>query len=588
MTHNTFEVKDDFYLDNEPFKIISGSIHYFRVVPEYWQDRLEKLKAMGCNTVETYVPWNFHEFHEGEFNFEKGLDLRRFIQLAKELDLLVILRPSPYICAEWEYGGLPYWLLKDPAIKVRFNHPSFMDKIDRYFDKLFKEVVDLQITQGGPIILMQVENEYGGFANDKGYLLKMAELMRKHGVEVPLVTSDGPWGDMLENGSISEIALPTMNCGSKVTEYFKRLSDFHGEKKPLMVMEFWIGWFDAWGDDKHHTTEVADAVFELECILKEGSVNFYMFHGGTNFGFTSGANYYEKLAPDVTSYDYDAPLTEWGDITPKYEAFKQVISTYRDIPSVEFSTPIIKKAYGTLKATEKTSLFNNLDRIGKKTTHNFPLSMEQLNQGTGYVFYKSDIGKNREIEDFRLIGCNDRAQVYINQEHLVTQYDQEIETNYPFTLTENSNELGILVENMGRVNYSVKMNYQEKGIKDGVVINGAFQSDWEMYSLPMDNLDQLDFSEEWQENQPGFYRFEWEVAEIGDTFLDVSGWSKGFVVVNGFNIGRFWDQGPQGRLYISGPLLKQGVNELIVFESEGKSGSDIQLVAEPLLDINNK
>lgn len=577
----SFEIKDDFYLQGKPFKVISGSIHYFRVVPEYWRDRLEKLRLMGCNTVETYVAWNKHEPNEGEFNFQGGNDLRRFIEIAQEVGLYVILRPAPYICAEWEFGGLPYWLLQDPKMKLRFTYGPFMEKIENYFAQLLPQVTDLQITHGGPIIMMQVENEYGGYANDKNYLRQMAQMMIDQGVDVPLVTSDGPWHDMLDNGSIPELALPTINCGSKIKEWFQRLREFHGEKKPLMVMEFWIGWFDAWGDGHHHTTSVEDAAKEFSDILAEGSVNIYMFHGGTNFGFTSGANYYEKLAPDVTSYDYDALLTEWGDITPKYEAFQKIISEYSEIPQFELSTKIVKKAYGKVKASDRVSLFSTLDKLAIPVHSAYPLTMEDLNQGYGYIYYKSNIGGARKIEDFRLISVMDRVNVFVNDKPVMTLYDHEIPEKQEFDLTADSNELGLLVENLGRVNYSVKMNHQHKGIKDGVIVNGAFQSEWDIYSLPMDNLDQIDFTGEYVAGQPSFTRFELKIAEVGDTFIALPGWGKGFVTINGFNLGRFWEVGPQKRLYVPAPVLNTGVNEIIVFESEGKVGETIEFSDQP-------
>ncbi len=577
----SFEIKDEFYLEGKPFKVISGSIHYFRVVPEYWRDRLEKLRLLGCNTVETYVAWNKHEPNEGEYDFSGGNDLRRFIQIAQEVGLYVILRPAPYICAEWEFGGLPYWLLQDPKMKLRFSYGPFMEKIQRYFDQLLPQVTDLQITHGGPILMMQVENDYGSYANDKKYLRQMAQLMRDKGVVVPLVTSDGPWHDMLDNGTIPDIALPTINCGSDIKKWFDVLRKFHGTKKPLMVMEFWIGWFDAWGDEHHHTTSVEAAAKELRDILAEGSVNIYMFHGGTNFGFTSGANYYEKLAPDVTSYDYDALLTEWGDITPKYQAFQEIIAQYTELPEFALSTKIVKKAYGKLQAKDRVSLFSTLDKLAEPVKSPYPLSMEELNQATGYVYYKSAIGAPRHIEDFRLISCMDRANIFVNESLLMTQYDQEIGVSQKIELTAESNELGILVENMGRVNYSVKMNHQHKGIKDGVIVNGAYRADWEMYSLPMDNLEQVDFSGDYLSGQPSFTRFELEVDEVGDTFIELTGWGKGFVTVNGFNLGRFWEVGPQKRLYLPGPLLKSGKNEIIVFESDGKVGESITFFDQP-------
>lgn len=578
---HTFESREEFYYDGEPYKVISGAIHYFRVVPEYWQDRLEKLKALGCNTVETYVPWNLHEPQEGQFCFEGGLDLRRFILLAADLDLKVILRPAPYICAEWEFGGLPYWLITVPDMKIRFDNPSFMKKIEHYYKHLLPEVVDLQITNGGPIIMVQVENEYGGYANDKAYLKKLVKMMEGMGINVPLVTSDGPWGDMLENGSIPDLALPTINCGSKVNEHLQTLRSFHGKKRPLMVMEFWIGWFDAWGDKEHHITDGEAAAKELEAILSQGSVNIYMFHGGTNFGFTNGSNYYERLAPDVTSYDYDALLTEWGDITEKYRKFQQVIAKFTDIPEVVLSTEIKKKSYGVVATSRRTSLFANLDNLSKKIKHNYPLPMEKLSQAFGYIFYRSSIGKARKIEDCRLIGCMDRAQLFVNGEPLETQYDLALGRKSSFELSAAENELGILVENMGRVNYSVKMAHQEKGITDGVIINGAYQSQWEIYSLPMEDLRSLDFTKPWIQNQPAFHQFRFSASELGDTFIDMTGWGKGFVVVNGNNIGRFWEEGPQKNLYIPAPFLKIGENEVIIFESEGVYMEAITLTDSP-------
>lgn len=573
----SFAIREQFYLNDKPFKIISGAIHYFRVVPQYWRDRLEKLKALGCNTVETYVPWNMHEPQEGEFNFSGMYDLRKFIQTAAELGLYVIVRPSPYICAEWEFGGLPYWLLLDGEMKLRFSYPPYLNKVDAYFKRLFMEIKDLQIDQGGPIILMQVENEYGGYANDKAYMNALVDMMKKHGTTVPLVTSDGPWHDMLDNGSIQDQALATINCGSNIKEHYARLKQFHGEEKPLMVMEFWIGWFDAWGDEEHHTRDVESASVELGHALEEGSVNIYMFHGGTNFGFTSGANYYEKLAPDTTSYDYDALLTEWGEITPKYKAFQEVISRFTTLPEVKLSTVIQRKAFGEIKVKDKVSLFSVMDELANPVTSPYPLTMEALHQSTGYILYKSNLGKNRPIEDFRLIQCTDRANVFINGKLQFTKYDLDMEEKEVFDLVDPENELMVLVENMGRVNYSVKMNSQVKGIKGGVIVNGAFQSDWQHYSLPLDNLDLLDFTKKYEQGTPAFYRFELDIEEQADTFLDFSGWGKGVAFVNGFNLGRFWEIGPQRRLYIPAPLLKVGRNEIILFETEGKVRESITL-----------
>lgn len=581
---STFEIREDFYLDDKPFKIISGAIHYFRVVPEYWEHRLTLLKNMGCNTVETYVAWNEHEAKEGQYDFSGGRDLRKFVQIAASLDLKVILRPSPYICAEYEFGGLPAWLLKDRNMRVRSTYRPFMEYVTRYYHKLFKEVNDLQITTGGPIILMQVENEFGGYSNDQEYLYQLADLMKENGVTVPLITSDGPWGDMLENGSIQDVALPTVNCGSKISEHFKRLEEFQNQKSPLMVMEYWIGWFDVWQDKEHHTTSIGDSVHSLKQILQQGSVNFYMFHGGTNFGFMNGSNYYEKLLPDTTSYDYDAPVNEYGETTEKYLAFKEVIAEYTNIAEVPIK-PISRINPGVIKVENSVSLFNTIESISQKVDSTYPLTMENLDQNYGYVFYTSEIGKARSISDLRLINVADRAQIFINQQWLETKYDLEIEKSMEVALVENENQLGILVENMGRVNYSVKMDSQRKGINGGVVINGAFQTSWSQYSLDFENLDAIDFSGAAIPMSPTFSRFTFTLDSLGDTFIDMNAWGKGVVIVNGFNMGRYWNEGPQQKLYIPGPKLKVGENEIIIFETEGQSQTTILLTDRP--DILN-
>ncbi|WP_314064718.1 beta-galactosidase [uncultured Vagococcus sp.] len=579
-----FEIKDDFYLDNQPFKVISGAIHYFRVVPEYWEHRLKMLRNMGCNTVETYVPWNFHEPREGEFDFSEGLNIRQYIQLAHDLGLKVILRPSPYICAEWEFGGQPSWLLNDPEMRVRSNYQPYLAKVKNYYERFFMEVKDLQITAGGPIIMIQVENEFGGYSNDKDYLRSMVELLKINGVNVPLVTSDGPWHDMLANGSLPDMALPTINCGSEVSAHFKKLREFHGKPAPLMVMEFWIGWFDAWQDPAHHTTDVVACANELEAILSEGHVNIYMFHGGTNFGFSNGANYYGKLLPDTTSYDYDAPLNEYGEPTDKYVAFQKVIQGYRQF-EIEEIPPISRLSPRRLSLTAQTGLTSNLIHIASEYTGTYPLNMEAMDQPFGYVYYVSDIGGKRKIEDFRLIETADRASVYVNDEPILTKYDTDMAESVAFDLTSDSNQLQILVENMGRVNYSVTMNSQRKGIVGGVIINGAFQTGWRSYSLDFGRLTELDYELKVIGNTPTFNKFECQLDEVGDTFIDMSQWGKGVVFVNGFNLGRYWQAGPQTKLYIPGPKLKLGLNEIVIFETEGKEQNQVILTDIP--DVTN-
>ncbi len=584
MRNSIFEIKDDFYLNGKKIKIISGGIHYFRVVPEYWRDRLEKLKAMGCNTVETYVAWNLHEPKKGTFNFNGILNLKVFIELAAEIGLWVIVRPSPYICAEWEFGGLPAWLIADDNMKLRCNYDPYINHIKDYYKELFKILTPLQINYGGPIILMQIENEYGYFGDDKEYLNNLKNIMIENGAVVPFVTSDGPWGDALECGKVGKDVLSNANFGSKAEEQFNILSNYT-EGGPLMCMEFWVGWFDSWGIKEHRKSNLEENIKDLDEILKRGHVNIYMFHGGTNFGFMNGSNYYDELTPDVTSYDYDAVITECGDLTPKYHEFKKVISQYNSVEPFEFSNNIKKCEYGKIEVSNKVSLFSVIDDISKPIFDINTLSMEKLGQNYGYIMYKSNISNTDSVEKFKLLGANDRANIYINEEHMITRYDKELEEECSFMINnKKENTIEILVENMGRVNFGPKLNKQRKGIDDGVIINGHYHFGWNHYSLPLDNLEKIDFSKKYKKGSPAFYKFKFEVNEIGDTFLDFSKWGKGCIFVNGFNIGRFWGIGPQKRLYIPGPILKIGINEIIIFETEGKVSSSITLCKDALLD----
>jgi beta-galactosidase len=375
---------------------------------------------------------------------------------------------------------------------------------------------------------------------------------------------------MLENGTHKDYAHPTVNFGSDVAHHFGELEHFIGKDSPLMVMEFWIGWFTAWGNEKYNRTDYQEQAEELRNILNKGHVNFYMFHGGTNFGFTNGANYYDKLTPDITSYDYDAPLSEWGDITEKYKAFREVIQNFvkEDLPTLP--EPVKKMDYGNVPLTSRASLFENLENISKSVTSPYTLSMEELDQDYGYVLYRQIAGNKRKVEDFRLLGTSDRAQVFLNEALKLTQYDKELGQKETFELTEEDMTMDILVENMGRVNYGPRLKQQSKGITDGVFLNGAYRSGWTHYPLPLDNIEDVDFSKPYKENTPSFSLFELEIDQKADTFIDMTGWGKGAVFVNGFNLGRFWEVGPQYKLYVPAPLLKDGVNLIVVFETEGK------------------
>ena len=584
---HTFEIKDEFYLDGKPFQIISGGIHYFRVLPEYWEDRLRKLKALGCNTVETYVPWNMHEPKKGEFDFvgerwHGMLDLKRFVETAQKIGLWVILRPSPYICAEWDFGGFPAWLLSEGEMELRTSDERYLRHVRDYYQVLMPYLAPMQVTQGGPVLMMQVENEYGTFGNDRKYLELLRDMMREGGIDVPLFASDGPGADILSNTAVEGI-FPTANFGSRAKVAYSCLKDFNGGG-PCMCTEFWLGWFDAWRDGKHHTTDPDEAAKELKELLENGSVNLYMFEGGTNFGFMNGSNYGTHLTPDVTSYDYDAVLTEDGQLTEKYHKFKKVITEHiQKEPEAEPTVPVERRAYGKIPVSQKVDLFHALPKLDAPIETVAPRSMEQAGQGYGYMLYSTILDTSTELSNLRLYKAADRAIAFVDGKKALTAFDRELEEGHEVGPFYGKNmKLNILVENMGRVNYGPMLNWQRKGIDGCVFINSRFsQHNWKQYPLPMDNLEQLDYSAGYEEGIPAFYRFEFEAEEVGDTFLDFAGWGKGFVVVNGFQLGRFWEEGPQRRLYVPGALLHKGCNEIILFETEGKHSEEICLEAVP-------
>lgn len=569
-------VKDGvFYLADQPFQILSGGIHYFRTVPEHWGDRLMKLKALGLNTVETYIPWNFHEPKKGQFNFAGLADIEQFIELAKRLGLYVIIRPSPYICAEWEMGGLPAWLLKDKEVVLRSSHSTFLKHVEEYFDVLLPKFKDYLSQQGGPIIAMQIENEYGAYGNDLNYLNFFKGQYKKHNLDTFLFTSDGP--AYMEQGSLPDVTT-TLNFGSRVDEAFGKLEELK-PNSPKMVTEFWIGWFDHW-NGKHHTRDAEDATEVFRDLMElKSSVNFYMFHGGTNFGFMNGANHYDIYYPTITSYDYDALLTENGEITEKYKAVKKILSHYIDVPE-DYKSEITTHAYGHVELTESVSLFDTLNDISKKVDYIVPLSMEELDHPYGYTLYRTKVNR-QGVLTFNSDAIHDRSYVYINGEYVLTTYknDQEKELNLNFP--KENNVLEILVENMGRANYGEHL-LDKKGIVKNIWLGEQYWFNWEMYLIDTEILPR-DFSTK-DKRFPKFYRGHFEVESLHDTFVDLEGFSKGNVFINGFNLGRYWNTaGPQKTLYLPGPLLKKGNNEIIVLELEGTSSNSIQLVDKPNL-----
>lgn len=577
------EIKDNFYLNGKPFQIISGSFHYFRTVPEYWRDRLEKLVNMGCNTVETYIPWNFHQPNRGEFLWKGSRDICRFIEAAQDLGLYMIIRPSPYICAEWEFGGLPAWLLADRNMRLRCSYKPYLDAVREYYAQLMPRLAPYQIDNGGNIILMQIENEYGYYGNDKAYLEFLRDTMREFGITVPLATSDGPWKESFFKSGMVEGALPTGNFGSAGEWQFGQMKKFIGKAAPLMCMEFWNGWFDAWGEE-HHTTPPEKAAAELDELLKRGSVNFYMFEGGTNFGFMSGRNNGCKTA-DVTSYDYDAPLTEDGQITEKYECFRKVISKYRSFEQIPLTTKVSRKSYGEISCSGKISLFKALEKISAPVRSPYPLSMEEVGQNYGYILYRLKLDESETISEICLENAADRVLCCHNGVQIFEAEGEELHNKFEPSGLPAGGVLDLLCENIGRENFGTDLENQRKGISGGVKVNDRRCFGYEIYPLPLDEkqIVALGFDGESTEDAPEFYKFEFTAQESCDTFLDTNGFGRGCAFINGFNLGRFWDIGPQKRLYIPAPLIKKGSNTIVLFETSGKNGETILLLDTPKL-----
>lgn len=582
-----FEINETFVLDKKPFKILSGAIHYFRIPKEDWQHSLYNLKALGFNTVETYVPWNFHETEKGVFLFDGNRDLKHFIELAQQEGLYVIVRPSPYICAEWEFGGLPAWLLNDRTMRIRSRDPQFLAYVRRYYQVLFKILTPLQIDQNGPIIMFQIENEYGSYGEDHEYLRAIGNMMREEGVTVPFFTSDGAWDQCLRAGSmIDDNILPTGNFGSRTTQNFQNLKSFHeehGKSWPLMCMEFWDGWFNRWGEAviKRDSDDLAQEVREA---IKLGSVNLYMFHGGTNFGFWNGCSARgTKDLPQVTSYDYHAPLDEAGNPTPKYFALQKMLKEV--MPNIQQREPKVKTFMSRkgIPLESKVNLFEVLEDISNTSTSFYPQSMEEAGTGYGYMMYRTTIHKATEQEKLRIVDARDRVHCFIDQKCVYQAYQEEIGDQFEVALASSRPQIDVLVENMGRVNYGYKLlaATQRKGLGQGLMQDLHFVQNWEQFDIDFYKLKDEHFQRAWSAQQPAFYRYEFELETPDNTHIDVSGFGKGVVLVNGFNIGRYWEVGPSQSLYISKAFLKQGKNEIIVFDSEGKYAESIDLIQEP-------
>lgn len=580
-----FEIrKEGFFMDGKPFRLYSGAMHYFRVVPAYWRDRFAKMRAAGFNAVETVMCWNMHEPEEGRFCFEGNYDIVAYCKAAWEFGLYVIIRPGPYTCAEWDFGGLPAWLLKDKNLRIRCNDPSFTEKTERYFREVMKRLAPLQITRGGNLIALQIENEYGSYGNDKEYLTELVNILRKYGAEVPFFTSDGTSSEMLSGGTLPGV-YKTLNFGSRADKAFDCLKGIQDDL-PRTCMEFWCGWFDHWGEI-HHRRNPRSVAGEIEKLVTSGAnLNIYMFHGGTNFGFTAGANFHNKYQPTVTSYDDAALLNEYGDYT---EAYMKVRSILRKARGLDMSEPLPPRPelqnIGRVKLTARADLWRNLYLLGKRHRNATPENMEYFGQNSGYILYctklKGKYGANRLIVE----GVRDVAYVRINGQ-LKAKYDRSLikgaGTGYAggsfscrIPAFDGEMQIEILVEGMGRVNYGHETENDRKGIRK---VRLGYQTlfGWDIYTLPMDNLSETDFSLGACGKTPSIYKGEFKAEKGKDCFADTSGFGKGFILVNGFNIGRYRSCGPQRTLYIPAPILREN-NEIMVVEQECRRLKEIKI-----------
>jgi beta-galactosidase len=581
VTH-TFAYSDTaFVLDGKPFQMISGEMHYPRVPREAWRARMKMAKAMGLNTIGTYVFWNLHEPQKGKFDFTGNNDVAEFVKIAREEGLWVILRPSPYVCAEWEFGGYPYWLQNEKGLEVRSKETQYLKEYETYIKEIGKQLAPLQINHGGNILMVQIENEYGSYGSDKEYLAINQRLFKEAGFDGLLYTCD-PAGD-LAKGHLDGL-LPAANGVDDPAKVKKLIRDNHNGKGPFYIAEWYPAWFDWWGT-KHHTVPAENYTKKLDGILAAGiSINMYMFHGGTTRGFMNGANYKDNTPyePQISSYDYDAPLDEAGNATPKFMAFRSVIERHLPqgvhLPPVPPAKPTMQIPVITLN--KSSSIFSNLP-LPKQ--HAKPLTFEDLNQDYGYVLYRTTLkgGKSgfltlKELRDF--------AVVMINGKTIGTLDRRLKQDSLAITLPAGQVTLDILVENMGRINFGKYLLQNKKGITNKVMFDQHELSNWKMYSLPFANVKNLKYQATVKGNAPVIKKGTFNTTTVADTYLNMEKWGKGVVWVNGHNLGRYWSIGPQQTLYVPAEWLKKSLNEIVVFELLNNNLNKLSTGKLPVLD----
>lgn len=540
------------------------------------------IHAMGMNSISIYMFWNVHEPHKGQYNFSGAADIARFVKLAQEVGLWVILRPSPYACAEWEFGGYPWWLLKENDIHVRTKDPKFMAAYRSYIQEVGKHLAPLQVQNGGPILMVQIENEYGFFGNDKEYLAMNRDIFKDAGFSCDFFTCDPPY--TVENGHLPGV-YAAVNGGMKADAIISAQDKING-KAPYFVSEWYPAWFDVWGK-KHHTATKESMVAHLEPIFEKGiSLNMYMAHGGSNFGFMNGANYDDGMPyqSQTQSYDYDAPINEAGNATPKYYAYRDMVAKYHTTGTTLPDVPAAKKAMNLeeISLSEVGSLDANKP---KAVSSDRPLTFEDLDQGYGYVLYESNLpaGKGwlkvKELRDYAIVMLDGkRLGTLIRSKKLDSIYIDNAKSNA---------KISILAENLGRLNFGKYLNDNKKGITKMVTFNNQEVKSWKMFGFPFENVAKLKFRKAKAAEKfeaPTIRRGHFNLKETADTYLDLSAFGKGSVWINGHHIGRYWNVGPQQTLYVPAPWLKKGKNEIVIFEMHKMGVNTIKGIDHPILD----
>jgi beta-galactosidase len=580
---HTFALSDSvFLLDGKPFQMISGEMHYPRVPREAWRARMKMAKAMGLNTIGTYVFWNVHEPQRGHYDFSGNNDVAEFVRIAKEEGLWVVLRPSPYVCAEWEFGGYPYWLQNIKGLEVRSKEPQYLQAYRNYIHEIGKQLAPLQVNHGGNILMVQIENEYGSYSNDKDYLDINRKLFKEAGFDGILYTCDPV--SAISNGHLPGL-MPAINGLDKPDEVKKLIRENHNGKGPFYIAEWYPAWFDWWGT-QHHTVPADKYAEPLDRVLAAGiSINMYMFHGGTTRGFMNGANCNQKdpYEPQISSYDYDAPLDEAGNATEKFMIFRNVIKKHLPAGQLLPDVPQPRKAISTpaIQFTAAQSIFTILPKPVKNES---PLTFEDLNQDYGFVLYrtnvegsKSGVLKINKLRDYALLFVNGKKIGMLDRRH-----NQD---SIVVTLPKGKVQLDILVENLGRINFGPYLLDNKKGITQSVTFGGTELKNWQMFGLPFNKIEKLKINVvKTSENQPVIRKGVLIIKEVGDTYLDLQKWGKGCIWVNGHNLGRYWSVGPQQTIYVPAEWLKKGKNEIIVLELNKPAQTELQGVSKPVLD----